>query len=68
MWKDLTLSQKADIIKMAVKHGMRSINDIQSFYDEVSGNSERFKDGGNLHGENLPMKQNTFSKSYKSIF
>lgn len=51
MWKDLTLSQKADIIKMAVKQGMRNINDIQSFYDKVSGNSGRFKDGGNLHGE-----------------
>lgn len=51
MWKDLTLSQKADIIKMAVKQGMRSINDIQSFYDEVSGNSGKFKDGGSLHSK-----------------
>lgn len=58
MWKDLTLSQKADIIKMAVKQGMRNINDIQSFYDKVSGNSGRFKDGGNLHGEKS-SKNNT---------
>lgn len=45
MWNDLTMQQRADVISMAVKAGMRDMRSIRSFYDEALG-SRRFKDGG----------------------
>lgn len=45
MWNDLTMQQRADIISMAVKAGIRDMNSIRSFYDESVG-SRRFDDGG----------------------
>lgn len=47
MWKDLTMQQRADIIFMAVKAGMRDMASIRSFYDETIG-SRRFDKGGGL--------------------
>lgn len=49
MWNDLTMQQRADVISMAVKAGMRDIDSIKSFYEESIG-SGRFRDG-----EALPM-------------
>ena len=43
MWKDLTLKQKAEIMKMSVANGVTDINDIQQLYDGLVGH--RF-DGG----------------------
>ena len=47
MWNDLTMQQRADVISMAVKAGMRDMKSIKSFYDETS-RSRRFEDGGHL--------------------
>lgn len=33
MWKDLTLQQKAEIMKMSVANGVTDINDIRALYD-----------------------------------
>lgn len=33
MWNDLNMSQRAEVIQMAVKNGMRDLNQIRSFYD-----------------------------------
>lgn len=46
MWKDLTLQQKAEIMKMSVANGVTDINDIQQLYDGSVGH--RFDDAGKL--------------------
>lgn len=35
MWNDLTMRQRADVISMAVKAGMRDLDSIRSFYDSA---------------------------------
>lgn len=52
MWNDLTMQQRADVISMAVKAGMRDMKSIRSFYDETS-RSRRFEDGGSTK-DNTP--------------
>lgn len=47
MWNDLTMQQRADVISMAIKAGMRDMKSIRSFYDETS-RSRRFDDGGDI--------------------
>ena len=47
MWNDLTMQQRADVISMAVKAGMRDMKSIRSFYDETS-RSRRFEGGGDI--------------------
>lgn len=37
MWNDLTMKQKADVISMAVRAGMRDVDSIKSFYNESVG-------------------------------
>lgn len=34
MWKDLTMAQKSELIGMAVKHGVTSLEEIRNIYDE----------------------------------
>lgn len=46
MWNDLTMQQRADVISMAVKAGMRDLNSIRSFYDESVGSSREYKKDG----------------------
>lgn len=46
MWKDLTLEQKAEIMKMSVANGVTDINDIQQLYDGSVGH--RFDDAGRI--------------------
>lgn len=46
MWKDLSMAQKAEVIQMAVKNGIRDLDSIRSFYDESIGS--RIDKGGNL--------------------
>lgn len=46
MWNDLTMQQRADVIAMAVKAGIRDMNSIRSFYDKTVGSGRRFDDGG----------------------
>lgn len=47
-WKDLSMSQRAEVIGMAVKSGLRDIDSIRSFYDESVGGSRRFEGGGDM--------------------
>lgn len=44
MWKDLTLEQKAEIMKMSVANGVTDINDIRALYDGSVGHE--LKEGG----------------------
>lgn len=57
MWNDLTMQQRADVISMAVKAGMRDMKSIRSFYDETS-RSRRFEDGGNTKAS-IPILSST---------
>ena len=54
MWNDLTMQQRADVISMAVKAGMRDMKSIKSFYDETS-RSRRFDDGGSTKASTSGM-------------
>ena len=54
MWKDLTMEQRAEVIKMAIQGGLRNLADIRSFYD----NSLKREDGGSLNS----YKENKFAK------
>lgn len=42
MWNDLTMSERADVIKMAVKAGLRDMKSIRKFYDD----SLKYAEGG----------------------
>lgn len=55
MWNDLTMSERADVIKMAVKAGLRDMKSIRDFYD----NSLKYADGGSIHIS--PSKRGTFT-------
>lgn len=51
MWKDLTLQQKAEIMKMSVANGVTDINDIRALYD---GQVEHeFKGGGYVSSKSI---------------
>lgn len=50
MWNDLNMQQRADVISMAVKAGLRDIDSIRSFYDESIRSGREFAGGGNLYG------------------
>ena len=54
MWNDLTMSERAGVIKMAVKAGLRDMKSIRDFYD----NSLKYADGG-------PKK--SFDDWYKTV-
>lgn len=60
-WNDLTMSQRAEVIQMAVKNGMRDLNQIRSFYDgsivpkreskdNIFKESNIYQSGGGLKG------------------
>ena len=56
MWKDLTLQEKAEIMKMSVANGVTDINDIIALYDDSIPN--QFDDGGFVNFYNsLPRNQ-----------
>lgn len=55
MWNNLTMSERADVIKMAVKAGLRDMKSIRDFYD----NSLKYADGGSIHIS--PSKRGTFT-------
>ena len=55
MWNDLTMSERAGVIKMAVKAGLRDMKSIRDFYD----NSLKYADGGSIHIS--PSKRGTFT-------
>ena len=45
MWDDLNMNQKAEVISMAIKAGLRDIDSIRSFYENTI-NENRLDDGG----------------------
>ena len=49
MWKDLTLKEKAEIMKMSVANGVTDINDIIALYDDsiYAEGGHLYKGGGN---------------------
>lgn len=51
MWNDLTLKEKAEIMKMSVANGVTDINDIQQLYDDSIG--YKF-DNGSYFAKTLP--------------
>lgn len=55
MWNDLTMSERASVIKMAVKAGLRDMKSIRDFYD----NSLKYADGGSINIS--PSKRGTFT-------
>lgn len=54
MWKDLTLKEKAEIMRMSVANGVTDINDIQELYDDsiYAEGGHILKDGGPEWGHN----------------
>lgn len=48
MWDDLTMQQRADVISISVKAGLRDIDSIRSFYDK-SLSKDKHEDGGELY-------------------
>ena len=44
MWNNLTMSERAGVIKMAVKAGLRDMQSIRKFYDD----SLKYAEGGPL--------------------
>lgn len=50
-WNNLSISQRAEVIAMAVKSGLRDINDIKDFYNNSVQDNE-YKQGGYLKWKN----------------
>ena len=56
MWRDLTMAQKAEVMKEVVRAGYRNIDDIRNFYDT---SIKEFSSGGSIHID--PSKRGTFT-------
>lgn len=52
MWKDLTLKEKAELMKMSVANGVTDINDIQQLYDDSI-----YAEGGHLYKNAGPLNK-----------
>ena len=46
MWKDLSMTQRAEVIQMAIKHGIKDLNQIRSFYDSSLTSPRKYAMGG----------------------
>lgn len=53
MWKDLSMSEKSDIIRIGIRNGISDLNTIRKIYDETTSkeNSLLIKDIVGLEGE-----------------
>lgn len=47
-WSELSMTEKNEVIKMAVAQGIRDIPSIKNLYEESVNGSRRFKDGGGM--------------------
>lgn len=57
MWNNLSMSQRAEVIAMAVKSGLRDINDIKDFYNnsiQTSISNNKYRTGGPI--KNMPKR------------
>lgn len=61
MWKDLTLKQKAEIMKMSVANGVTDINAIQQLYDNSV--EHQYAKGGNTQDEENDKNQPLFDRN-----
>lgn len=68
MWSDLTMKQRADVISMAVKAGMRDLDSIRSFYDDTVGPGKEFGDGGHLYGSGGKKKITRYKSLTGKVF
>lgn len=66
MWKDLTISQKGEIIKMSLQNGIKGLDEIKRFYDETA---HKFDDGGDKNSmyEDYNPKLFLFSEQNNSF-
>lgn len=46
MWKDLSITHRAEVIQMAIKHGIKDLNQIRSFYDSSLTSPRKYAMGG----------------------
>lgn len=60
MWKDLTLKEKAEIMKMSVANGVTDINDIQELYDDSI-----YAEGGHLYKNAGPLDKGKQQPKYR---
>lgn len=54
MWKDLSLKDKAELIKLAVNNGITDLSTIRDTYN-------KFEEGGSLDGEDAPKVGPTYN-------
>lgn len=61
-WNDLTLSDKARMIRLAVKSGITNLDDIQAVYN-------KYADGGHLYrgGGQEDKKKNYYTEKWKKL-
>ena len=66
MWKDLTMSQRADMMDLYLSKGITSLDDMRSLYDSsISDTAQEtlFSAGGSIHID--PSKKGTFTAAAK---
>lgn len=47
-WSELSMTERNEVIKMAVAQGIRDISSIKNLYEESINGSRRFEDGGGM--------------------
>ena len=67
MWNDLTMSQKAALIRMAVSQGITDINQIKSTYDRTNSVGSIYDGGGKLSG-GFPKDSSTMWSRASSFY
>ena len=67
MWNDLTMSQKAALIRMAVSQGITDINQIKSTYDRTNSVGSIYNKGGKLSG-GFPKDSSTMWSRASSFY
>ena len=50
-WSELSMTERNEVIKMAVAQGIKDISSIKNLYEESVNGSRRFEDGGSTVGE-----------------
>ena len=53
-WEDLSMKERGEMIRVAVRNGITNLSDIKSKYNE-------FAEGGNLYAKGNPLKKATLS-------
>lgn len=68
MWNDLSMSQKAAVIGLAVKSGFKDMSSIKDFYNNSARGSRRFDDGGSLNSlpEGWTMQKETEYQNWRN--